>query len=356
MMTAVHCLARWGLSLVWVAVTHLAALCLAFGNFVVTWQAFEAQGYEPTPLAEVPFLGAFAVSLGLGAAPLSSLYALVLTGAMNIATIASAKMVTRLRDLVFDWRQVRRAEDPSIRARGKEYLAKIWEEATWAVPTLFLTVLIARWDVAQFGYRQAALARGLVDPSEATTWPLDPVARVGVYLANFFATAAWGYVACVVATALAMEHSYARAREQWRALGHAIEDAVTGSGSAAPRAGAVDGEATDAAGEATDAAAPVSAGSTSPVQQGPEVPAPESGAVPVPVPAPAEPDTLPVPAAPVSAPTVDVIVAPGRVERTPLADVEARPDRYVRDSSGRQWFLRQYYEEAMKAGEATEQA
>src|SRR5207249_54312 len=142
MMAAAHSLVRWGLSLVWLGLTHAAAVCLAFGNFVVSWQAFEAQGFEQTPLAEVPFLGPLAVALGLGAAPLASLYALVLTGATNILMIASAKVLARLYDTFFDWRQIRRSDDAHARARAPEYEAKPYEVLAWLLPLLLLTVLV----------------------------------------------------------------------------------------------------------------------------------------------------------------------------------------------------------------------
>ena len=53
---------------------------------------------------------------------------------------------------------------------------------------------------------------------------------------------------------------------------------------------------------------------------------------------------------------VDVIVGPGEVRRLSIEEIQAQPERYVRDTSGRQWFLRQYYEDLMGLTENAQEA
>lgn len=42
---------------------------------------------------------------------------------------------------------------------------------------------------------------------------------------------------------------------------------------------------------------------------------------------------------------VDVIVAAGRIESFSLAEVQRDSERFVRDGSGRTWFVRSYWEQ-----------
>jgi hypothetical protein len=354
MITALQCFVLWVLALGWLWLTLVATVALAFGNFVVLWQSFEALGYESLPLAEIPFLGAFAVALGLGEAPLASLYALVLTGAMNLLMIATAKILGSLIQTLFDWRQMLRAPEPEIRARAPECGAKLIETAAWLAVLGTLAFLAARWDVAQFEFRQVALATGLVDPEEALAWLPDRAALVGSFLADLVARATWGYVACVAGVALVLEHGFVRAGERWRALTRAIEQAVGGEGQPETRRSpATRTQATLAGPIAAGGQGQAESDAVSRPGSSTAGPRPVSDRVPpaerVPAPSPAESPITPPPRS--GGPEVDVIVGPGEIRRVPLAEIDANPDRYVRDTSGRQWFLRQYYEDVMGAPE-----
>lgn len=351
-LTVPHRLLSFLLATAWVAFTHLVAVCLAFGNFVVAWQAFEAQGYEQVPLAEVPFLGPFAVAVGLGSAPIAALYALVLVAAVNVIVITAAKQLTILGEVFLEWRQVRRSPDPEIRARSPEYPAKLGELAAWLVPLLVLAVFVIRWDVAQFSFRQTALVMDLVDPGEALDWPLDAVARVGAYLAKHFATSALGYMACIVGAALVMEHAHVRARDRWRALVNAIEEAVQPSGGQpdAP----VDAHPASIVPSTAVVATPAGASSGETTPAGRERPATGGAIEPVAAPLDAAMPATPPPAAP--AQEVDVVIGPGLMQRVAVAEVERNPDCYVRDRSGRQWFLRHYYDEMMATEPTSKEA
>src|SRR5205823_970135 len=158
------------------------------------------------------------------------------------------------------------------------------------------------------------------------------------YLANFMATAAWGYVACIAGAALAMEHSYVRVREHWHALGHAIARAVSADAdpvTAQPTA-RIGGPTTEATADQGLSARAQPSDRTENPPVGPT-------AMPEPVPAPAAQEPAATPPPRPGTPEVDVIVGPGEVRRVSIEEIQAQPERYVRDTSGRQWFLRQYY-------------
>lgn len=358
MMTVLRCLVSWILAEGWLALAIVAALSLAFGNFVVAWQSFAAQGYEQVPLRQIPFLGPWAEAFGLGDAPLAALYGLVLTVAMNIAIITSAKMLGRMIQLSFDYRELLRSPDPTVRGRAADCLDLLRKTALWFAPMLGLTILVIMFDVAQFRFRYEVLFRDLMDPAEALQWAPEPMARLGQFLAGFILTAVWGYMGCVVGVALAMEYAFARAAEQWQVLDNAIRQAIEGEGTreegpasqqAEPLADARQSAHHASVGAPADPVpAPVSGGA-------PEAPPASAPRAPEPVAAPQAPAQPPVAAPPQAGPEAEVIVGPGETRHIPLAEIEAHPDQFVRDGSGRAWFLRTYYEQGVMGREAQEE-
>jgi hypothetical protein len=322
-----------------------AATLLAFGNFLICWQSFVGQGFEQTPLAGVPFLGPLAEALGVGEAPMSALYALVLTGAMNLAVIASAKMAARLIQHAFDYRDLRASGNPGDRDQARQCRERLLETVTWLVPMVVVTALIMRFDVAQFVFRYETLVHEAPDLGVALGWAADALERVGEFLAPFIRTAAWGYVGCIVAVALAVEFAFVRAAERWQRLDLAVQRAISGEPDArtAARGSALAGAIDDFRSASDIMPASVPAGtSADPMSHASEAREPER--VPGPPPAAEEPPAArPVP----EVPHVDVIVGPGQRRRVPVSDIEARPDEFVRDGTGRAWFLRSYYEQAV---------
>jgi hypothetical protein len=176
------------------------------------------------------------------------------------------------------------------------------------------------------------------------------VARLGEFLAGFIRTATWGYVGCVIAMAVALEHGLGRAAERWEALHSAVARALDTEAQAfaedRQEAPAVAGESPAPVaepGEEVPAFAEPAVSSVTPTRNTPII----NGPVPLePISPPATPEPPPAPP-PANGPMVEVIVAPGRVDSFPLAEVQADAERFVRDGSGRTWFLRDYWEQVM---------
>ncbi len=342
--TVLRSITSWLLAVTFVVAALAASVLLAFGNFLICWQSFVGQGFEQTPLAGVPFLGPLAEALGVGEAPMSALYALVLTGAMNLAVIASAKMAARLIQLAFDYRDLRGSENPGDREQARQCRERLLETTMWLAPMVVVTALIMRFDVAQFVFRYETLVHQAPDLGVALGWAADALERVGEFLAPFIRTAAWGYVGCIVAVALAVEYAFVRAAERWQRLDLAVQRAINGEPEArTPTSGSAPAGGIDDSRSASNTPASVPAGAaTDPVAPVTEEREPER--VPGPAPATEEPPIArPVP----ETQHVDVIVGPGQRRRIPVSDIEARPDEFVRDGTGRAWFLRSYYEQAV---------
>jgi hypothetical protein len=215
---------------------------------------------------------------------------------------------------------------------------------------LGFTVLIIMWDVAQFRFRYETLFRDLTEPAEALQWAPEAVARLGHFLARFMLAAVWGYVGCVVGMALAMEYGFMRAGEQWQVLDNALRQAIEGERTPLQQRPLEPVETLGGTAESVRArvrgphgtriAEPVIGGAPEAHQGSPPRP-------PEPVAAPQPPPETPVAATPTAEPEIEVIVGPGETRRIPLAELEARPDQYVRAESGRAWFLRTYYEKGV---------
>ncbi len=347
MMTAVRCLVSWVLAEAWLALTIVATLALAFGNFVVAWQSFEAQGFEPVPLQSIPFLGLVTGAIGLGGFPIAALYALVLTVAMNVAVITAAKILARMIQLYFDYRGVLHSQDPAVQERAADYLDLLLKIACWFLLILVPTILIILFDVKQFRLRYEGLVQDLRDPVEMLHWAPEPVARLGHFLAGFIRTATWGYLGCVVGMALVLEYAFVRAAERWEVLGNAVQEAIQGEELPAEQP-----ELRRTATEAEPAPVVHRVPAPAPVESGPGSdgtgrsvrtgsPSPDPVAPPEP------PLPPPVTAPPSTGPEIEVIVGPGQIRRISVAELEADPDQFVQDGSGRAWFTRNYYEEVM---------
>lgn len=344
----VRALLSWILTLGRALLVALAALCLGFGNFVVAWQSFTAQGFEPTPLRHVPMLGAWAEGFGAGAAPIAALYALVLTLTMNVAIMWTVNVLARTLQSFFDRRQALRSRDSAVFASAPDYQDQTVRNCVWSATLLAASVLIVRWDVSQFNYRYENLFSPVTDPSEVLGLAPDAVRRLGEFVAGFIRTAKWGYVGCVVALAVALEYALIRVAENWHNLHNALDAAVTptthipaaevGNTLAVapePETPAQDTEAgfADATATSSNGGAPPTASTTTVADPTPISPPPA-----------VEPPPSP---APRDGAMVDVIVAPGRVESFPVAEVQTDGQRFVRDGSGRTWFVRSYWEQLM---------
>ena len=341
-------LVSWLLTLGFALLVAMGASCLAFGNFVVAWQSFTAQGFEQLPLRRVPLLGWLAEGFGVGDAPIASLYALVLTVAMNLAIIATAKVSARALQLFFDRRQALRSSDPGVQATAPAYLDQTVRLGVYAALLLVASAFIVGYDVAQFRLRYENLFSQATDPSDVLAWAPDPVVRLGGFLAGFIRTATWGYVGCVIALAVALEYALTRVAENWHNLHNALDEAVTsaahipaeevGNRSAVAPEPSIPVDETDAAFAEATAVFP-NAGA-----------APTASTATVPDAAPIAPpravETPPSPA-PRDGAMVDVIVAAGRIESFPLAEVQRDSERFVRDGSGRTWFVRTYWEQVL---------
>lgn len=349
MVVLLRALVSWLLTLGWALLVSLGALCLGFGNFVVAWQSFTAQGFEPLPLRRVPLLGAWAEGFGVGDAPISALYALVLTLAMNVAIMATVKVQARALQLFFDRRQALRSRDAAVFESAPDYLDQTVRYCIWSATLLVASVLIVGWDVSQFNYRYENLFSPAGDPSEVLGWSPDAVARLGEFVAEFIRTAKWGYIGCVVALAVALEYALTRVAENWHNLHNALDEAVVPT--AHVPAQEVDNRPTvtfepaipdqEAEAEFPGTTAARSNGGT-PLAAGTS-----TVADPTPVSPPPPVDPQPSPA-PREGAVVDVIVGPGRVESFLLSDVQNDGERFVRDGSGRVWFLRTYWEQLME--------
>lgn len=351
MAVLVRALVSWLLTIGWAFLVSLGTLCLAFGNFVVAWQSFTAQGFERSPLRHVPLLGAWAEGFGVGDAPIAALYALVLTVTMNLAIMAAVKVLARTMQLFFEGRQALRSDDPGVLGTAPIYRDQTIRYGIYSATLFVASVLIVGWDVSQFNYRYENLFSPVSDPSEVLSWAPDAAGRLGEFVAEFIRTAKWGYIGCVVALAVALEYAISRAVENWQSLHTALDQAV---------AMGVPGDAQLPDGVATRTAAPPVydqqaradfAVPVTPSWTGGTAAAPSPADMPeaTPVSPPPPMTSAPEPAVLREESAVNVIVAPGRVEQFLLSEVRRDSDRFVRDGSGRAWFLRTYWEQVMGA-------
>src|SRR5688572_6640580 len=148
----IQCFVSWVLSCWWLMATVGASLCLLAGNFIIAWQAFALKRFENTPLSDVPFLSSWATALGVGAAPMSALYALLLTVVTNVAAIKAMKLAFELETQLFDWRRVRRSSDVQLAAQAPELVVMMQHTAAKAAAAIVLAALMLRWDVSLFTF------------------------------------------------------------------------------------------------------------------------------------------------------------------------------------------------------------
>jgi hypothetical protein len=347
-------LVSWLLTLGFALLVAMGASCLAFGNFVVAWQSFTAQGFEQLPLRRVPLLGWWAEGFGAGEAPIAALYALVLTVAMNLAIMAAAKVSGRTLQLFFDRRQALRSTDAVVQATAPAYLDQTVRFGVYAAFLLVASVFIVGYDVAQFRFRYENLFSQATDPGDVLTWAPDAVARLGGFVAGFIRTATWGYVGCVIALAIALEYALTRVTENWHNLHNALAEAVNPDTQEHYRdlddRPPVETRPSTSTGDTETEFAQTTA--PDPNDRAPTQAAPVTvtDSVSVPPPPPVDP---PPSAVPREETLVDVYVGPGRVESHRLAEVQTDAARFVRDGSGRAWFLRAYWE-ALTGGPAPE--
>lgn len=345
MTVLVRALVSWLLALGFALLAVAVAACLFFGNFVVAWQSFSSQGWEQTALGRVPLLGAWAEGFGVGRAPIAALWALVVTGAMNYAIMATTKNLAGIVRAFFDQKQALRSENPAMRARAVDYRDTMIEHSVWAAGLIVFSFLIIRYDVAQFRLRSEGLINGTTDPAEMLRWAPDAVARLGQFFAGFVGTATWGYAGCIIATAIGLEFAIGHAAVRWQTLHNAIEAAVSPDDQD-PLRQARDPEPVARPLEDPEGGVPIPV-----VDSVDYATASYPGALaatdrdPVLPPPPVEPP--PAQRAQNEGASVDVIVGPGRTEAFPLADVQAHPERFVRDGSGRVWFTRNYWSQVV---------
>ena len=341
---ALQMLTRWLLAVGWIALTLSVTVLLFFGNFVVAWQAFKLMGFEPYPLSQIPLLGTFANAMGVGSAELASLYGAVLTAAMALTVIGACKLANDTVTLFFDVRQAKLAG-----VAGPAAVVKLQETAIYLTVATILAVLVARYDVSLFALRLEALVTRLQDIKGAVAWAPQPVERLGAYLADFGSRAQWGYLAVIVGVAYTTEKAFQRASERWLVFVQALDNAIDESSSSNPAASAAHAmtdtgtipttgnartESTSAE-EPRLADEPIAAETSAHTEPRPVEPAPAP-----PADDPASHGAVPPPN---RGPLVRVICGPGLTREMPLRDIERNPD-YVRDGSGREWFLRSYYE------------
>jgi len=340
MSRALHVAVRWLLSLGWLGLTVCGAMLFALVNFLVSWQAFEIIGFEDFQLAEVPLIGPIAVALGVGTAPLAAAFALGLTAVMGFLVGAAVKIAWELMSLVVDRHRISAARDAGSSEVALQYKHEIMLLALRLAVILLFAALAVRMDVALFEIRTHVLLTNAHDISEFLGAVPDTVALLGAYLAAFAGKFAWGYMACVIGAALLVEHAFGRAAVRWQAFAAAVEEASQVQPGAA-RSMAAGGAPT------IHPAVPVPHTSNGVVALPTEpVIIPSTVPEPVPAPAPVEPAI----ASPTPRPgsrEVEVIVGPGKIRRVALEEVAQRPEHFVRDSSGRQWFDRHYYESVM---------
>jgi hypothetical protein len=350
MSTVLHCLVSWILAECWLMFALVTAISLAFGNFVVASQSFKAQGFEQTPLAEVPFLGLVAQAVGLGSVSVAELYAVVLTLGMNFIVIVSLKLLGRGIQEFFDYRQVSRSPDPAVHARQTDCLDMLVKTGCWLILSLLVAVLTVRFDVAQFELRLNTLYLNVTDPGEMLEWSSAATERLGRFLAPFGTVASLGYLGLILGVPIGMEYAFVRCGERWLILGNAIRQAREPGQRREPREFSASvspaAEELPSARPAPDRAAEQPTG-TPVVGGSPQASRPTPPRAPENVAGPATPvestETVP----PEAGPEAEVIVGPGESRRMPVVEIDAHPEDYVRDGSGRVWFTRLYYDQVM---------
>ncbi len=339
---------RWLLAVAWVALTMAVTGLLFFGNFIVAWQAFVLLGFETQPLAEVPLLGPVATAAGVGDAPVAALYAAALSAAMAVTVITACKLGNDALTLFFDFRQARLLGTPDPAA-----VIKFYETAIAFTLFSALAVTIARYDVSLFSLTLETLVTGIADITESMAWLPEPASRLGAYMAEFAADARWGYLAVIIGVAFTTEKAFQRASERWLVLGQTVDAAILGTGVAQPIEAA--GPITPATSEPAGGPAPIFSEApgveTAPTADGVTEPRRQEAGSPVRPPQPAPPPPVRGPVGfdaappPHRGPTVRVICGPGVTRDVAIQDVEKDSEQYVRDGSGRAWFLRAYYNE-----------
>lgn len=341
----VRAVVSWLLTLGWVLLVAMSSLCLGFGNFVLAYESFKAQGFEPVPLRRLPLLGPWADGFGVGDAPVAALYALFLTIAMNLAIIESVKRLARTLGLILDLRQASRSSDPALLERVPALRDRAVHECLWSVALLVASVLILGWDLSQFNFNYLAVFDQAADPSEVLGWAPDLVQHVGHFVAGLISRAKWGYAGCVIALAVALEDARTRTSGSWLNLHQALDDIAEAphvptdesEHRSWPEPESVESTHDTGAQFVTPIPMSSNAGSSTEART-----ASTTDRDPVSPPPPVDP---PPAVAPREDAVVDVIVGPGRVESFSLTEVQTDSARFVRDGSGRAWFLRAYWEE-----------
>lgn len=342
----VRALVSWLLALAWGCFVASSAICLAFGNFVLSYESFKEQGFANSLLRRLPLLGGWAEGFGAGDATVAALYGFVLTLVMNVALIGTAKKLERAIQLLLDLRQASRSTDPAVLERVPAYRDRTVHHFVVAVALVAASVGIVLWDVSQFNFNYVKTFDPTSDASDVVGWAPDLVQHVGAFVAELIRRARWGYVGCLVALALILEDALIRAGHTWLDLHNALDDVVAPPppapmeevGHQSLRAPEPVMPAYDTSTEFADTAAPSSNGGS---PSGSRM-ASAADSDPVSPPPPVDP---PPSAVPREETLVDVYVGPGRVESHPLAEVQKDTARFVRDGSGRAWFLRAYWEE-----------
>lgn len=346
-----HAAVRYLLAVCWVAATLAATTVLFFGNFIVAWQAFVLLGFEELPISSVPLLGPLATAVGCGDAQIASLFAATLTLGMAATILSATKCGCGFLTLFFDIRHARLAGEENPAAR-----IKLHEMVPAFVIALAVAVLVALFDVSLFGLRLEWLLKGSPDIRESLHWLPDSASRLGDYLAGFSACARWGYLGVIVGVAYATEKAFERAAERWLLLGQTVDVLFLGLGVDRTARVPVPARPFRPVREAAGGMAPVAS------HPAPAIPVPfarpevEEPASPVagvgsplvePIPGPPAPDPIRIETKeePQVGPRVRVICGPGETREVPIHEVERDSVRYVRDGSGRAWFLRSYYDQ-----------
>lgn len=340
MSRALHLAVRWLLSVGWLALTACVASVFALVNFLVSWQAFEIIGFEDFQLAEVPLMGPIAVALGVGTAPLAAAFALGLTSIMGFLVGTAVKVAWELIPLVVDRRRVSAARGTASGEVAAQYTHEIILLALRTAVIGVVAALAVRMDVALFEIRTHVLLTDAHDISEFLDAAPETVAHLGAYLAAFADKFVWGYMACVIGASLIVEHAFGRAAVRWQAFAAGLTEAIQGQ-PATP--GLTHAEAASTIHPAVHSPNTSNGAVGLPTEP---VIVPAAAPEPVPAPAPVEPPTASPTLHPGSR-EVEVIIGPGEIRRVALEEVEQHPERFVRDSSGRQWFDRLYYESVM---------
>jgi hypothetical protein len=324
----------------------VAAVCLAFGNFVLSYESFRQQGFANSLLRRLPLLGGWAEGFGAGDATVAALYGFVLTLVMNVALIGSAKKLERAIQLLLDLRQASRSTDPTVLERVPAYRDRTVHNFVVAAALVAASAAIVLWDVSQFNFNYVSTFDPSSDAADVVAWAPDLVQHVGAFVADLIRRARWGYVGCLVALALILEDALIRAGHSWLNF-HTALDEVVAPPPPTPRE-EVDHQllpGPEPVMPAYDTNAQFANTTATPSNDGSSIEARATSTAdsePVSPPAPVDP---PPSAAPREEAVVDVYVAPGRVESFPLAEVQTDSRRFVRDGSGRAWFVRTYWEE-----------